>query len=174
MNVKPEASNGTDVSIQDSEITGKVIDAQVGRYVPPAPMYVADQGERRAAQGKFFAELRSLKLSTDLSIDQQEFACKLVEKLQKNDIAVLNKLMTDCTLSVEDLVIAVAAAAPVLNTVPVKVTVPGAELAVELAFEDYENVIVRGGDSQFDCTTTVQDETVHAIAEKINNLFVMY
>jgi hypothetical protein len=71
-----------------TDTTLKVIDSQSSKYTAPALGSLPHDNERRRKQSRFFTELRILKTASRLTVEQNDFACQLVNGLQKGDIAV--------------------------------------------------------------------------------------
>lgn len=158
-----------------SEMPLKLIDIQSLKYPAPALDNSLQEIHRKKKQRRFFYELRILKTASRLTLAQNDFACQLVNGLQQGDIAVLNMLLADCSLSLECLQVAVAGAQRVFDTFDLvaHLEVQEGEVRLWLQHAELGSVCVGTGDSRFDCVDSAQDITLSAIAERINDFFVM-
>jgi len=158
-----------------SEMPLRLTDIQSGKYAALALDNSLQEIYRKKKQRRFFYELRILKTASRLTLAQNDFACQLVNGLQRGDIAGLSLLLADCNLSLECLQIAVAGAQRVFDTFDLVASVEVQEAAVHLWLQHAElgSVCVGAGDSQFDCVDTAQDKALKAIAERINDFFVL-
>ncbi|MBP6745364.1 hypothetical protein KA344_09015 [bacterium] len=158
-----------------SEMPIKLTDIQTGKYAALALDNSLQEIYRKKKQRRFFYELRILKTASRLTLAQNDFACQLVNGLQKGDIAVLNLLLADCSLSLECLQIAIAAAQRVFDTFDLvaRVEVQEGEVRLWLQHAELGSVCVGTGDSRFDCVDTAQDKALSAIAERVNDFFVL-
>ncbi len=159
-----------------SDTTLKVIEPQLGKYTAPALGSLTYDNERRQKQSRFFTELRILKTASRLTVEQNDFACQLVNGLQKGDIAALNKLWVERTLAPESLHLAVSAAQRVFDSFDLNARIElfDGEVRLWLRHSDFGSVCIGSGDSQFDCVDSAQDIALRAMAECINDFFVMY
>ena len=156
--------------------TLKAANSQLGKYSAPALGKLPHDNERRQKQSRFFTELRILKTASRLTVEQNDFACQLINGLQKGDIAALNKLWVERTLSPESLHVAVSAAQRVFESFDLNARLElfEGEVRLWLQHPDYGSVCIGSGDSQFDCVDSAQDIALRAMAERINDFFVMY
>lgn len=159
-----------------TDTTLKVLDSQSGKYTAPALANLSHDNERRQKQSRFFTELRILKTASRLTVEQNDFACQLVNGLQKGDIAALNKLWVERTLAPESLHVAVSAAQRVFDSFDLNARLElfESEVRLWLKHPDYGSVCIGSGDSQFDCVDSAQDIALKAMAERVNDFFVMY
>lgn len=161
----------------NSEMTMKASLLQSSNSARVGAAKSAQDVVRRKKQARFFSELRILKTASRLNIEQNEFACHLINGVQRGDIAFLNKLLVNSPISLEELRGAVAGAQRVLDTCNVVVCIEEQSdplFRLWLHHAELGSVCIGAVDSQFGCTDTVQDIALSAIAERVSDFFVMY
>ena len=158
-----------------SEMPLKLFDIQSGQFTAPSLDKSLQEIHRKKKQRRFFYELRILKTASRLTLEQSDFACRLFSGLQKGEIAALSLLLADCSLSFDSLQIAVAGAQRVFDTFNLVacLEVYQAEVRLWLRHTELGSVWVGTGNSQFDCIDTAQEITLRAIAERVNDFFVL-
>ena len=159
-----------------SDTTLKVLDSQLGKYAAQDLRNLSHDNDRRKRQSRFFTELRILKTASRLTVEQNDFACQLVNGLQNGDIAALNKLWLERTLAPESLHVAVSAAQRVFDSfdLSARIELVEGEVRLWLRHLDYGSVCIGSADSRFDCVDTAQDVALRAMSERVNDFFVMY
>ncbi|CAN5156511.1 hypothetical protein BH11CYA1_BH11CYA1_07460 [soil metagenome] len=144
-----------------------------------APSTAKPLDMRRKKQARFFSELRVLKTASRLTLEQNEFACGLVNGFQQGDIAALNRLVAASTFTHEELQGAVAGAQRVLDACNLIVAIEWHEtepsgVRLWARHSEFGSVSIGAIDSQFDCVDSAQDLAIRAISERISDFFVMY
>jgi len=160
----------------------RIDDIQKSKYPPQEIRFEPETELRRTRQAAFFCQLRELKNSTDLNLNQHQFASDFISVLHKADSLLLNDHFVNCGLTLGQLITAVEAINVVLAPleISVKVELCLAEEAVKIAEAEPFDVSLL---ILHPASATVRilgrglcsdQQSLTEIAHQLNEIYVMY
>ncbi len=154
---------------------------QKQKYPAHIIRFVPETSERRQQQTAYFARLRELKCSANLTVAEQQFAFGFITVLQKANVALLNQLLESSGLTLGELAISVDAVNQVLGALCITVRVElslaheGVKMvdaepfAVSLSVHHPQSAVVRISGRELN----VCNQAATEIADVLNDIYVM-